>query len=132
PEERLEALEDWVGRLRRDCEAKPVLVEGRRDRAALARLGCEGGVIVFNDGASLIDTADRISREHAAIILLLDWDRTGGSIHRRMKEALEALGVRCDERYRKELAVLVSKETKSLEGVPGYLSRLRALVGGRG
>jgi 5S rRNA maturation endonuclease (ribonuclease M5) len=84
---------------------------------------------VFHDGDSIIGTAERIALQHRRIILLTDWDRTGGTIHARMRETLTTLGVRCDERLRKELAVLVSKETRSLEGVPGFLERLRVHVG---
>lgn len=131
PEERLELLEDWLERLRGEVAEKPVLVEGIHDREALLELGCVGTIITFHDGDSILGTAERIAGEHRQIILLTDWDRTGGTIHARMKETLTALGVRCDERLRRELAMLVSKETRSLEGVPGFLERLRFAVGRR-
>ncbi len=127
--ERLEALEEILSRLRTTNANVPILVEGTRDRHALEALGCRGRILLVHDGAPLIATADQLAEDHDELILLLDWDRTGGSIHRRVKEVLESHAVTCDTSFRRELARLVTKETRTVEGLPGALANLRARLG---
>lgn len=127
--ERLQAVEDLLDKLRVDNATTPILVEGPRDRSALARLGCTGRILLVNDGDSLLGTGERLAQEHDRIIMLMDWDRTGGSIERRMKEVLQAHGVTCDETYRRQLAHLATKATRTVEGLPGFVAQLREKVG---
>ncbi len=127
--ERLNRLEDLIDRLRRENATTPILVEGSRDRDALEELGCTGRILLVHDGEPLIETADRLARTNEALILLLDWDRTGGSIHHRVKEVLETHAVECDESFRRQLARLASKETRAVEDLPTVLSHLRRKVG---
>lgn len=127
--ERLERLEELIERLSVDNATTPILVEGRRDREALERLGCRGQIVLVNDGESLLATADRLGPRLERIILLSDWDRTGGTINRRMKEMLEAHAVTCDGSYRRQLAQLATKGTRTVEGLPAFLQDLRARIG---
>lgn len=127
--QRLEKLEELLERLSMDNANTPILVEGKRDRQALERLGCRGRIVLVNDGESLLGTADRLGPRHERIILLADWDRTGGTINRRMKEMLEAHAVTCDGSYRRELAHLATKGTRTVEGLPAFLQDLRGRAG---
>lgn len=127
--ERLDRLEDLLERLRRANATTPILVEGSRDRDALEKLGCSGRILLVHDGEPLINTADRLARENEELILLLDWDRTGGSIHHRVKEVLETHAVECDVEFRRELARLATKETRAVEDLPTVLDHLRQRVG---
>lgn len=127
--ERLEHFEDLLDRLRRANANTPILVEGANDREALKQLGCTGAILLVHDGEPLIETADRLARDHPEVILLMDWDRTGGSIHHRVKEVLETHAVDCDDRFRRELARLATKETRAVEDLPDVLRHLRHRVG---
>jgi len=127
--ERLEELEALIEDLRRANANTPILVEGANDRAALERLGCTGRILLVHDGERLIDTADRLARNHQSLILLLDWDRTGGSIHHRVKEVLETHAVDVDVHFRQEMARLARSEAKTIEEMPSVLQRLRERVG---
>jgi 5S rRNA maturation endonuclease (ribonuclease M5) len=129
PRERLDELEALLDDLRRANANTPILVEGANDRKALEQLGCTGRILLVHDGERLIDTADRLARDHASLILLLDWDRTGGSIHHRVKEVLETHAVDVDERFREEMARLARSEAKTIEEMPSVLRRLRERVG---
>ncbi len=122
-------MEDVVARLRRENATTPILVEGSRDRDALQRLGCTGRILLVHDGEPLIQTADRIAEDNEAVILLLDWDRTGGSIHHRVKEVLETHAVDCDVSFRRQFARLATKETRAVEDIPNVIERLRRRVG---
>lgn len=127
--ERLDRLEDLLERLRRANATTPILVEGARDREALKELGCQGQIVLAHDGEAMIDTADQLAREHQRVILLLDWDRTGGSIHHRVKEILETHAVDCDVEFRRRLARLVTKETRAVEDLPMVLRHIRQRAG---
>lgn len=128
-DERLTRLEGLLDRLRRENANTPILVEGSNDRDALEELGCSGVIHLVHDGEALIDTADQLAAEHPRVILLLDWDRTGGSIHHRVKEILESHAVECDVAFRRELARLTTKETRAVEDIPSVLRHLRHRVG---
>lgn len=128
-QERLEQMEDVLERLRLENATTPILVEGSRDRDALERLGCTGRILLVHDGDPLIHTADRLAEDHEALILLLDWDRTGGSIHHRVKEVLETHAVDCDVSFRREFARLATKETRAVEDIPTVIERLRHRAG---
>lgn len=127
--ERLERFEDLLERLKRANATTPIVVEGANDRDALEQLGCTGRILLVHDGEPLIDTADRLAREHDSLILLFDWDRTGGSIHHRVKELLETHGIDYDAEFRRQLARLTVKETRDVEDLPDVLRHLRQRVG---
>jgi len=127
--ERLQRLEDLLEELRRANATTPILVEGSRDRDALKELGCSGRILLVHDGETLIETADRLARENDELILLMDWDRTGGSIHHRVKELLETHAVDCEISFRRRLARLATKETRAVEDLPRVLRHLRQQAG---
>ncbi len=128
---RLEALEAVLDRLRREAVGAGVIVEGRKDVAALVALGIGGAHVVVNRGMSLDARIDRLvarAEEEGwrRVILLMDWDRTGDRLQRRLAKGLAG---RCviDEHLRKELATW--SHTSSLEEVPADLASLRQRVG---
>lgn len=127
--QRLEELEDAVLRLRRAAEGAVLLVEGKKDLEALEALGIGGDAQVVNRGMSLEVFMDRLVEDAAGrpVILLLDWDRTGGRLFRRLLDGLSAR-VPVDGEHRRRLAQ--AAHTKSLEEVPADLAALRRRVGG--
>ena len=68
----------------------PIIVEGKKDIAALRKLGFEGTIEQLNRGwdldrfcTYLYETyGTRNEQGGAAIELLMDWDRTGGRLQR--------------------------------------------------
>ena len=52
----------------------PVIVEGKRDAAALRELGLEGEIITLHSGQSIYDFCEDISERFHRVIILLDWD----------------------------------------------------------
>lgn len=92
-----------------------VLVEGVRDEQALRRLGLEGEIIIYNAGRPLGEIADTLARAHKRLIVLLDWDRTGGHLVKRFTEHLHAQ-LELDLSYRKEFAIV--SQVKSVEDLP--------------
>ena len=131
------ALAIAEGRRRnRECRAV-VLVEGRRDRVALERLGFTGPIEVLNRGwpvddvlVYLVETYGRRSSvdDGPSIVLLMDWDRTGGRLQSQCRRNLESLDVRFDESLRATLMVCMKPEARVVEGLTGLVDVLGPLV----
>ena len=123
---------------KRNREANAVvLVEGRRDRIALQNLGFEGPIEVLNRGWSvddvlvhLLETYGRRSAQDRgpSVVVLMDWDRTGGRLQNNIRRNLESLDVRFDERLRSTLMRCLKPETRVVEGLSGLCEVLGPLV----
>lgn len=129
PHERYEELMKVLDDLRELSGRMPVVVEGMRDAKALARLGIRANVVTLSKGLSLFAFCERLSRSWREVVVLTDWDRKGGQLARRLKEAFEANETRVVNEVRMQLVILTKKEIKDIEGLPTYLARLRAMSG---
>ena len=105
------------------------MVEGSRDVAALEWLGIGGVHVTLHRGKPLAGILEELVQCPAPIVLLLDWDRTGGRLMQRLAEGLQAR-VQTDVLCRRRLATACNSRT--LEAVPGELAALRRAVGGGG
>ena len=72
----------------------------------------------------MLNLCERVAREHKTVIVMTDWDSKGGTLCRRLQEALEASGARADTEPRRRIAVLCRKDLKDVEGIPNYLLTL--------
>ena len=63
-----------------------------------------------------------------SIIVLMDWDRTGGRLQTTIRRNLESLDLRFDERLRSTLMRCLKPETRVVEGLSGLIEVLRPLV----
>lgn len=126
--ERLRLLEDAVERLREDAESGTVVVEGSRDRAALDWLGIGGQHVVVHQGDPLARLLEDLAAAPPPVVLLLDWDRTGGRLHRRLEEGLRGR-VQLDSEARRRFASCCHSRT--LEEIPAELEALRRAVAPR-
>lgn len=126
-DERLVRLEDAVDRLREVAETGTVVVEGARDRSALDWLGIGGFHVSLHKGQPLHAVVEELAGCPPPIVLLLDWDRTGGRLLRQLADGL--LGrVSVDEQCRRRLAVAC--RCRTLEELPSELTALRRAVHG--
>jgi 5S rRNA maturation endonuclease (ribonuclease M5) len=115
----------------------PILVEGRRDREALTALGFTGPIELVNRGwntgrlvAYLHDTYGTRNPVDgdAAIILLMDWDRTGGRLQQKLTKCLESLDVRIDGETRRLLSISMKPEGKTVEMLIAFIDDLLPLI----
>lgn len=125
------------GRQRNRDVGAAILVEGRRDRLALERLGFTGPIEVLNRGwpvdnvlVFLVESYGRRSEADgdASVILLMDWDRTGGRLQAQCRRNLESLDVCFDEHLRSTLMVCLKPETRVVEGLSGLIDALGPLI----
>jgi len=77
------------------------VVEGGRDLAALEWLGIGGLHYNLNQGRPFEAILEELAHCQPPVVLLVDWDRTGGRLERRLEENLRArvaLDVHCRRR----------------------------------
>ena len=123
-EKRLEALEEILEELSSMSEDHVMIVEGMKDREALADLGISGNIIaVQSEGGPLrVSEAVRVSGKDA--VILTDWDQKGEQIADELKRDLSALCVRFDTRIRSRLRDVCVKDIKDVESLPALYRRL--------
>ena len=123
--ERLAGIEQAIDELkdRAMCGAI-VLVEGKRDREALAKLGVTGE-IVMTSHQSLLNLSESLARSKADIIILTDWDERGEEVARQISVFMEADGARPDNNIRCTLRGLLKKEIMEVENLYGYVENLK-------
>lgn len=128
-DERLIRLEDAIDRLREAAEAGTVVVEGARDLSALDWLGVGGLHVTVHKGRPLSGVVEELAACPAPIILLVDWDRTGGRLARQLGDGLRGRVV-VDELCRRRVAL--AAHCRTLEELPAELTALRRAVNGGG
>jgi 5S rRNA maturation endonuclease (ribonuclease M5) len=106
----------------------PVLVEGKRDKIALESLGFTGKIEVLNRGWSIervvtylfetYGTRNQID-DSTVISVLMDWDRTGGRLQRKILELLESFDMKVSQETRNVLMKALKPETRVVESLKG-------------
>ena len=117
-----------------DC---PILVEGLRDEKALRALGFTGIVERVNRGwdrsrlvAYLHETygTRNIVDKRPALILLRDWDRTGGRLQTALRDQLMAMDMPVDEDLRTVLLKVMKPEARTIEALAPHSRNLNPLI----
>ncbi len=121
-QDRLDHIEAALDDLKERAPEIPIIVEGKRDVRALGELGVAGTILMTNTGERLIDFCDRLAADCTDAVLLTDWDRTGGTIARTLRDNCRGR-VKLDRRVRKALAIY--SEVSAVEELPGYLASVR-------
>ncbi len=101
----------------------PVIVEGKRDKAALRALGLAGEVITYNQGMNVHDFCEHIREQYSEVVLLMDWDREGDALNRKIGRELKGRW-EVYKHFRETLRLMCQKEVKDVEGLPALLRRL--------
>jgi len=115
----------------------PILVEGKRDKAALLSLLFEGELELVNRGWPLEKLAGWFAQhlQHKnpidakeSIILLMDWDRTGGRLQNDLRRRLRAFDISIDEYTRQILMRALKPETRVVEDLHSMAEELLPLL----
>ena len=59
-----------------------------------------------------------------SIIVLMDWDRTGGRLQKSIRERLESLDVKIDEGLRTELMKTMKPEGRTVESLRPHVASI--------
>ncbi len=124
----LDELDGWLERVRPLSHEVPLLVEGRRDEWALRRLGVDGTILHLHvGGVSIYERCQWLDRRYAQVVLLLDWDRRGRQLRRRVLRFLEA-DWRTYDSIRLELERLTSPYIRHIEDLARFYEDLYITV----
>jgi 5S rRNA maturation endonuclease (ribonuclease M5) len=118
--------------LREEAEkGTPIIVEGKKDIAALQALGVEGKMLtVKTGGKSFLDAISEIEQlDSKEAVLFLDFDRRGKEGTKSLKQSLEHVGVKPNVKFWLALSGLLGKEIQCIESLKGYLATLRSKIG---
>jgi 5S rRNA maturation endonuclease (ribonuclease M5) len=91
-----------------------VIVEGKKDKRALVKLGFKRVKIISKP---LFEVVEDVSNEKK-VILLVDLDKEGRKIYSRLKKDLIRNGVKIDDELRK---ALFRTKLRQIEGICTYL-----------
>ncbi len=97
-----------------------VIVEGKRDAAALVKLGYSGKILEFHRFNGMIKFADSAAKYHK-IILLLDGDRKGRYLTKKIIELLEHR-TKIDLLFKKKLVSITKGKIRFIEQLVCYES----------
>jgi 5S rRNA maturation endonuclease (ribonuclease M5) len=123
--ERLAGIEQVIDELKdRTICGAVVLVEGKRDREALAKLGVTGEIIMTSH-KSLLNLSESLALSKKDIIILTDWDERGNEVARQVSVFMEADGTKPDNTIRTTLRSLLKKEITEVENLYSYMEKLR-------
>jgi len=107
-------MEEFIKELVQESKRKPVVVEGKKDKAALEELGVHNVHPISRK--PLFKFAEEIAKEHKEIILLLDIDREGRKIAHKLMENFTMMGLKVDRKFQREMKRL---RISHVEGIGG-------------
>ena len=115
-----------------------LVVEGKKDTAALQKFGfSKESIFEINRGWDLEKISNFLWEDHErklddgfpGLILLMDWDRTGGKLQKDIKRRLESLDQPVDEELRRELSICLNPEIKCVEDLVSFKHSIETACG---
>jgi len=118
-EQEIEELRSFISTL--NLQTNSVLVvEGKRDSAALKKIGYSGVVLEFHKFGGLIKFADSVA-QYESVIILLDRDRKGRYLTGKIISQLERR-TRVDLSFKKKLVSITKGKIRFIEQLVCYES----------
>ena len=119
PESEIAEIKKFINLLNSQKDSV-VVVEGKRDSAALIKLGYSGKILEFHKFNGMIKFADSAAKYHK-IILLLDGDRKGRYLTKKIIELLERR-TKIDLLFKKKLVSITKGKIRFIEQLVCYES----------
>ena len=119
PENEIAEIKKFIDLLNSEKDGV-VIVEGKRDSAALVKLGYSGKILEFHRFNGMIKFADSAAKYHK-IILLLDGDRKGRYLTKKIIELLERR-TKIDLLFKKKLVSITKGKIRFIEQLICYES----------
>jgi len=116
-EKEIEEVKKFVKQLNSE-KYSVIVVEGKRDSAALRKLGLSGKIIEFHSFNGLVKFADSVAN-YKNIILLLDGDRKGRYLTKRIIGLLEHR-TKVDLSFKKKLISVTKGKIRFIEQLVCY------------
>ena len=119
PENEIAEIKKFIDLLNSEKDSV-VIVEGKRDSAALIKLGYSGKILEFHKFNGMIKFADSAAK-YRKIILLLDGDRKGKYLTKKIIELLERR-TKIDLLFKKKLVSITKGKIRFIEQLVCYES----------
>jgi len=119
PESEIAEIKKFINLLNSQKDSV-VIVEGKRDSAALIKLGYSGKILEFHKFNGMIKFADSAAK-YRKIILLLDGDRKGKYLTKKIIELLERR-TKIDLLFKKKLVSITKGKIRFIEQLVCYES----------
>jgi len=119
PENEIAEIKKFIDLLNSEKDGV-VIVEGKRDSAALIKLGYSGKILEFHRFNGMVKFADSAAKYHK-IILLLDGDRKGRYLTKKIIELLEHR-TKIDLLFKKKLVSITKGKIRFIEQLICYES----------
>jgi 5S rRNA maturation endonuclease (ribonuclease M5) len=112
------------------AKGTPIIVEGKKDTETLKTLNVKGTIIAAKTGGkTFLDTISEIEKTRKKeVILLLDFDRRGKELTKRLKQHLEKTEIKANLTFWLNLSSIVGKEVKDIEGLASYMETLKSKI----
>lgn len=111
-------LEGWISEVNKS--ASLIIVEGKRDHAALIHIGIKNEVVELSKKA-LFEVIEYVSDQASKVIILTDLDSEGKKLYSTLKSGLLERGVTIDRFFREWL--FANTKLRQIEGFVSYLDR---------
>jgi len=118
-EQEISELKDFVSQLN-SMKESVVIVEGKRDSAALKRIGFSGKVLEFHKFGGMINFADSVA-VHENLILLFDGDKKGRYLAGKTIHLLQRR-TNVDLRFKRKLISITKGKIRFIEQLVCYES----------
>jgi len=119
PENEIAEIKKFIDLLNSEKDGV-VIVEGKRDSAALIKLGYSGKILEFHRFNGMVKFADSAAKYHK-FILLLDGDRKGRYLTKKIIELLEHR-TKIDLLFKKKLVSITKGKIRFIEQLVCYES----------
>ena len=119
PESEIAEIKKFINLLNSQKDSV-VVVEGKRDSAALVKLGYSGKILEFHKFNGMIKFADSAAK-YRKLILLLDGDRKGKYLTKKIIELLERR-TKIDLLFKKKLVSITKGKIRFIEQLICYES----------
>jgi len=108
-----------------------MIVEGKKDVKALERLEVCGDIICGKaSGKTSLGVLREVEkRGKDEVILLMDFDRRGRQLTRRLAGNLERMKIKPNLVFWRRLSHLVGRDVKDIEGLTTYIHTLKRKIG---
>lgn len=115
-DEKLEEFKNIIGKIR-DSDIL-VIVEGKKDRAALGKLGIKN--IIELSKKPIFQIVEDIADSNKECVILTDLDREGKELYSKFSSSLQKYGVKVDNRLREFL--FRNTKLRQIEGICSYFN----------
>jgi len=98
-----------------------VLIEGKRDEIALRKLGFDGPIEKLNRGWPVEKLIAYLDSNYDSCILLMDWDRTGGRLQKKLADSMVGMDIIVSNKLRQNLSKAMKPDTRCVEELTSFL-----------